>query len=152
RIDMLNSDTIRSLIFVLLSAITIFAFLKEKINKKWAIGIFAILILVDLVGVDNDYVNYDSFSPKVSGQGTFQPNSADLAIMEDTTHYRVLDLLGNPMNSSRASYFHNSIVGYSTSKLGRYHELYDFYILNVIIKVVNIIITNILLYSYLLKT
>lgn len=128
RIDMLNSDTIRSLIFVLLSAITIFAFLKEKINKKWVIGIFTILILVDLIGIDNNYVNYDSFSPKVSGQGTFQPNSADLAIMEDTTHYRVLDLSGNPMNSSRASYFHNSIGGYSAAKPGRYQELYDFYI------------------------
>ncbi len=128
RISMLNSDTIRSLIFVLLSAGSIWLFIKGKIGKTLVIGVFALLVLVDLVGVDNNYVNYDSFKMKNTQYASFQPTQADLQIMKDTSHYRVYDLTSNPMNSARASAFHNSIGGYHAAKPGRYQELYDFYI------------------------
>src|SRR5699024_674496 len=76
RIAMFNSDTFRSLIFVALSALTLFAFLKGKLKKNYATAIFVVLILVDLVGIDRDYVNDDDFTTRVLAT-EFQPNSAD---------------------------------------------------------------------------
>lgn len=58
----------------------------------------------------------------------FQANQADLEIQKDTSHFRVYHLTSNPLNSARASYFHNSIGGYHAAKPGRMQELFDFYI------------------------
>lgn len=130
RISMLNADTIRSLVFIVLLASTILAYLKEKLNKPLVIGIFTVLILVDLVSVDRNYVNDDDFVSKRQLASPFQPNAADKEIMKDKSHYRVLDLSVNPMNTGRTSYFHNAIGGYHGAKPGRIQELYDFYIAN----------------------
>ena len=56
-----TSDTIRTLVLVLLSAGLIWFFLKKKIPRTLVISGFAILILFDLVGVDRRYVNTDNF-------------------------------------------------------------------------------------------
>src|SRR5690606_17565594 len=53
----LTADAIRSLIFVLLSAGLIWAYLKQKASRDLVIGGFVILILIDLIGADRRYVN-----------------------------------------------------------------------------------------------
>ena len=45
--------------------------------------------------------------------------------MNDTTKFRVLDLT---INSTKASYFHNSVLGYHAAKLSNYDALLKFYI------------------------
>ncbi len=137
RAAMMSSDTLRSLIFVLLIAACLYAYLKQKLNKNVCIGIFAVLILVDLVSVDRDYVNDSNFITRQQKATPFVPNAADLAIMKDKGHYRVMDLSVNPMNSGRASYFHKSIGGYSGTKPGRIEELYSFYLADLKPQVVN---------------
>jgi hypothetical protein len=42
------------------------------------------------------------------------------------THFRVVDLTENVFNSSRASYFHESIGGYHGAKLRRYQNMIEF--------------------------
>ncbi len=128
RIAMLTTDSIRSLIFVLLMAAGIWAYLKGKLKKNSCILAFGIIILIDLVAVDRNYVNDSNFVTPAKLANPYTPNAADLQIMKDTTHYRVLDLSTNPMNSARASYFHNSIGGYHAAKPGRIQELFNFYI------------------------
>ncbi len=129
RIAMFNASTIRTLVFVLFSAGFIWAYISRKIRKRWLIGALILLVVVDLVGVDRDYVNNDDFEVKMANASKpFVPNAADKQIMKDKGHYRVLDLsVDNPMSSARASYFHNSIGGYSSAKPGRYQELLSFY-------------------------
>jgi uncharacterized membrane protein YfhO len=58
----------------------------------------------------------------------FTPTQADKDIMEDKGHYRVFDVSGSPFNTGRTSYFHKSIGGYHAAKPGRMQDLYDFYI------------------------
>src|SRR5690625_2918388 len=128
RIDMLTTDTVRSLIFVLLSAGILFAYLKTKLNYNFSIGLLAILILVDLVSIDRNYVNDQDFIKPSEYASAFVANEADKQIMQDKSHYRVLDLSVDPMNSARTSYFHNSIGGYHAAKPGRMQELFNFHI------------------------
>lgn len=142
RKNMLNTDAIRSLIFVLLSALIIYAFLKDKLKQNLSIGLFAILILVDLVSVDRKYVNKDDFIKPSQYATAFEAYDADKQIMEDKEHFKVLDFSTNPMNSARASYFHSSLGGYHAAKPGRMQELFDFHIAEGKNQVINMLNTK----------
>ena len=134
-----TQDTLRTLILVLLSAGTVFLFIKEKLSEKLVVIIFAGLILFDLIGVDRRYVNNDNFVSSIQVNKPYQANAADKAIQEDPEHFRVLDLTSG---GARASYFHNSISGYHAAKLKRFNELYDFHISQNNINVLNMLNTK----------
>ena len=121
-----TSDTLRTLALVLLSAGTIYAFIKQKISENVLVIVFAVLILFDLVGVDKRYVNNDSFVNARRMSKPYKANKADLAIHKDDSHFRVLDV--ESRLPAKSAYFHNSLNGYHAAKLKRYNELYDFYI------------------------
>ncbi|MDP3353572.1 MAG: YfhO family protein, partial [Flavobacteriaceae bacterium] len=125
---MLTADSFRTFVFVSLSAATLWFYLKDKIKKDIVIGIFIILVLVDLISVDKNYVNKDSFVSAKRVEKPFQPSQIDEEIMKDKSHYRVANFSVNPMADGSTSYFHKSIGGYHAAKPGRYQELYDFHI------------------------
>ncbi|WP_434036147.1 YfhO family protein [Formosa sp. 4Alg 33] len=139
RASMFTSDTLRTLIFVLLSGGVIFLFLKKKLSETLVVVCFAVLILFDLIGVDRRYVNNDDFKSASQINKPFQANSADLQILKDTAHFRVFDVTSG---AARASYFHNSLNGYHAAKLGRYNEVFDFYISKNNINVLNMLNTK----------
>ncbi len=128
RMSLFTSDAIRSLIFVILTAVVLWFFIKEKLKKGIAIAALSVLILVDLVGVDRRYVNEDDFVQAKLVEEPFQKNGADLQILEDDGHYRVYDATTNAFNSARASFYHNALGGYHAAKPGRMQDLYEFYI------------------------
>ena len=128
RVSIFNSDVIRSLIFVLIAAALIWAYLKSKLNQNIVIAGLAILILVDLIGVAKRYVNEDDFVKAREMEQPFQKLAADDAILEDQGHYRVFDVSGDPFNTGRTSYYHNALGGYHAAKPGRIQDLFDFYI------------------------
>ncbi len=136
---MFTSDTLRTLVLVLLSAGTIWMYLKKKLSEKLVVVVFAGLMLFDLVVVDRRYVNNDNFVSALEVKKPYQSNEADLEILKDTTHFRVLDLTSN---NTKASYFHNSLSGYHAAKLKRYDELFDFYIQNNHLGVLNMLNTK----------
>ena len=125
---MFTSDTIRSLVLVLLSVGVIWFYLKQKLTQNAVLVLFGVLILFDLVGVDRRYVNNDDFVSARRVEQPWQPTEADRAIAQDTSHYRVMDFSGNPFNTGRTSYFHKSVGGYHAAKPGRVQDLIDFHI------------------------
>ncbi|MFT4803056.1 MAG: hypothetical protein ACI9YE_000245 [Psychroserpens sp.] len=138
-----TEDTLRTLLLVLLSAGTIFLFIKKKISETLVVGIFAILILFDLVGVDRRYVNSDNFISAYKVDKPYQPNAADLEIMEDKGYFRVLDISTEGSRApARGAYFHNSLSGYHAAKLKRFDELYDFHISKNNMNVLNMLNTK----------
>lgn len=128
RMAVIQSDTLRSLIFVLLAALVLWLVISEKIKETYAIAGLAILVLIDLGGVDKRYVNADSFVPARIMEQPFQATAADQEIMQDPGHFRVYDITTNPFSSGRASFYHNALGGYHAAKLKRIQNISDFYL------------------------
>ncbi|MEO8933728.1 MAG: YfhO family protein, partial [Xanthomarina sp.] len=135
-----TQDTLRTLILVLLAGGGIYLFLKKKLSETKVIIAFALLILIDLVGVDRRYVNNDAFVPLIRMNKPYQATEVDQAIMQDPENFRVFDLVSRA--PAKASYFHNSLSGYHAAKLKRYDELFDFYISKNNINVLNMLNTK----------
>jgi hypothetical protein len=125
RISFFVNDTLRTLILVLLSAAVVWMFLMKKLSENLVVVIFVVLILFDLVLVDRRYVNNDDFVSAIQIQKPFQASPVDIEIKKDTTHFRVFDLT---TGNTKPSYFHNSLNGYHAAKMKRYDELFNFYI------------------------
>ncbi len=143
RKSIFTADTLRTLVLVLLSAGTIFMFLKGKLKEKWVIVAFGTLILFDLVGVDKRYVNNDDFTSAIKVNKPFRANAADLEIQKDKGHFRVFDISNQGIqNRTKASYFHNSLNGYNAAELKRYREVFDFYVAKNNINVLNMLNTK----------
>lgn len=128
RMSLFTSDAIRSLIFVVLTAAVLWFFMKGKLKKGFAIAALSLLVIVDLVGIDRRYVNEDAFVHAKLVDEPFQKNGADEQILKDDGHYRVYDATTNAFNSGRASYYHNALGGYHAAKPGRMQDLFEFYI------------------------
>jgi len=139
RKSIFTKDSLRTIILVMLSAGTIYLFLKKKLSETRVVIVFAVLILFDLVGVDRRYVNTENFVSARQVKKPFQETPADLQILKDDSHHKVLDLTSS---GARASFFHNSLSGYHAAKLGRYDELFDFYIARNNMNVLNMLNTK----------
>jgi hypothetical protein len=143
RKSLMTSDTLRTLILVLLSAGTVYLFLKKKLSENLVVVVFAVLILFDLVTVDRQYVNNDNFISAIKVDKPYQLNQADKEILKDKGHFRVMDMSTDGQRMpAKAAYYHNSLMGYSAAKLGRVEELLDFYVYQNNMNVLNMLNTK----------
>ncbi len=138
RKSLYSADLLRSGFLVLLTFGLLWFFIKNKISKSTAIILVGIIMISDLFFIDKNYVNAKSFVSPSEVDVPFQPTPSDLEILRDTSHYRVFEVNGN-MSSSRASYFHQSIGGYSAVKPRRMQQLFDYQIAKNNMEVLNLL-------------
>ena len=125
RIILFKSDLFRTFIYVILSFIILSFYRKKIISSNLLIILFLIIGSYDLVGFNYNYVNSDDFVKSKNVEVPYKANKADVSILNDKSKFRVLDLTSN---STKASYFHNSVLGYHAAKLSNYDALLKFYI------------------------
>jgi uncharacterized membrane protein YfhO len=141
RKSLYSADLLRSGFLVLLAFGLLWFFIKNKISKSTAIILVGIIMISDLFFIDKNYVNAKSFVSPSEVDVPFQPTASDLEILRDTSHYRVFEVNGN-MSSSRTSYFHQSIGGYSAVKPRRMQQLFDYQIAKSNMEVLNMLNTK----------
>jgi len=139
---MLFSDTLRSLILVLLSGGLLWFLLKLTLKQTQVILGLAVLIVFDLISVDKKYVSEDDFKPSRKVDKPFIASEADKLILKDKSHFRVGNFAVDPMQDGTTSFFHQSIGGYHAAKMGRYQELFDFQIAKNNMEVLNMLNTK----------
>ena len=128
RISLYNADLLRSTFFILITSGVLWLYIKNKLAYTTAVILVGIFMISDLFFIDKNYLNSKNFVYPSEVDVPFQPTTSDLIILRDTTHYRVFELEGG-LSSARASYFHQSIGGYSAVKPRRMEQLFEYHII-----------------------
>lgn len=131
RKSMMIKDSFRTFVLVALSAVMLWLYAKDKVNKTILYAGIGLLAIIDLAGVSWRYLAHSDFVSNSTYQSNFQPRPVDQAIMSQEPgreYYRVFDVSVNTFNSPLPSNFHNNVGGYHPAKLQRYADMIEYHL------------------------
>ena len=126
RKSIFDYDLIRAIVYCLVICTIIYFFTKGKISKNFSVMALICLMLIDLIGISQRYIDRDLFVSPRQIKNLFVPKKGDHLIQKDTGRFRVYEP-GLKLSGARTSFFHNAIGGYHGAKPRRFEELYDYF-------------------------
>lgn len=160
RASLLQKSSIRSLAFIGLAFLAIWAFAKGHIQQRVLFLGLGTLIVVDLWAIDKRFLNEEDFTdPDRRTPRQFRLSKADQQILQGkknafypdpqenwttpSQHYRVYNATASdPFSDAFTSYHHHSIGGYHAAKLTRYQDLIERHLRNGTPQVLNMLNTR----------
>ncbi|HLY69243.1 MAG TPA: YfhO family protein [Puia sp.] len=126
RQSIFEGDLIRTILIMAATVVLMGLYLKDKIKPFVLMMGLMVVCSFDLLAEGRIYLNDDNFVEPSDYESAFNPTPADIQISKDPDkNFRVLDESGEWWQDSKASYFHNSLGGYSPAKLGLYQDIID---------------------------
>ena len=133
------SDDIYRAIYFLIAIFLIYILYKtKKFSKNITIISLLVIIIYDLGGVANRYLDWNQFKKPSEIEVPFEMTDADRIVLNDKSRFRVYEPEIS-LNGARTSFFHNSIGGYHGAKPRRFQELFQFFNYNQIPEVLDIL-------------
>ena len=117
RKEIFNKELLRAFSYSLVMFLIILANLKDRINKNLTFLGIGLIILIDLIPFNRQYVNNDNFVKSEVVDYPYKSDNIYDEIIKDTSDFRVFDLTES---TTKPNYFLNSINGYHGAKLGSY--------------------------------
>ena len=121
RISMIRLDALRSLAFIGIAFGLLWVAVSGKLNARYTMLGVSVLILVDLLSVDTQYLNKDNFQDK-----GFYENNLRLGtpvIQDNDPHFRVLNTNIRLDQDGMTPYAYHAVSGYHGAKSRRYQDL-----------------------------
>ncbi|MBL6661339.1 MAG: YfhO family protein [Flavobacteriaceae bacterium] len=126
RISIFQSDLFRGILFCVLLTSLIYLYQTKKIKRGLALSLVIGLLIIDLIGISNRYIDREAFVSKRFTNAPFRMTAADEALLQDQDRFRVYEpQLG--LTGARTAYFHNALGGYHGAKPRRFEELFEAY-------------------------
>ena len=125
----IESDLTRAFIFIGIAFLLIFLYIKRSIQEMVFIAGIGILSLVDLFQINVQYLKPSQYVEASENENAFALTDLDNALLNDKTHYRIIDLRRGIQNSFNEgailAYHHKLVGGYNPAKLSIYQDLIE---------------------------
>jgi hypothetical protein len=125
----IESDITRTFVFIGIAFLLIFLYIKRSIQETVFIIAIGILSLVDLFQINVQYLKPSQYVEAAENENAFALTALDNALLNDKSHYRIIDLRRGVQNSFNEgailAYHHKLVGGYNPAKLSIYQDLIE---------------------------